>query len=472
MGLRDRLHVVIAGGGVAALETLLVLRALAGHLVDVTLLSPTAEFVCRPVTVAEAFDRAEARAYNLAEILADLGGGELIHDTLAEVEARSGIAVTAAGRRISFDVLVIATGAVPRAPFSGAFTFRGRDDVPALRGLLDDLTAGRAKSVALALPSARMWPLPLYELALMIAAHLNEHGRSDVQVTLVTPEEEPLELFGPAAADAMRPLLASRGIAVRSSSLPAVVRGRKLLLAGGAEMFVDRVITLPVLEGPSLTGLPHDPHGFIPVDKFGRVSGVEHVYAAGDVTTFPLKQGGLAAQQADALAETIAAEAGAVITPTPFRPVLRGLLLTGGAPLYLRSEPQRLRHEATVAIEAPSAHRPSRDASAAAGQALWWPPAKIAGRYLAPYLATARPSPLSSGVLADRIPVPGPAGSDEEQQDALALALLLADCDARWGDYASALTALDAAEALQGALPPEYETKRRDWRAEERHAVH
>ena len=472
MSLRDRMHVVIAGGGVASLETLLALRALAGGLVRVTLLSPTAEFVYRPVTVGEAFDRAEARVYDLAEILADQGGGELVRDTLAAVEVGTRIAVTGSGRRIPFDALVVATGAVPRAPFPGAFTFGGRDDVPALRGLLHDLTTGRAQSVALALPSAGMWPLPLYELALMTAAHLNDHGRSDVPVTLVTPEEEPLELFGPAAADAMRPLLAARGIAVRSSSLPAVVRGRKLLLAGGAEVFVDRVITLPVLEGPRLPGLPHDPQGFIPVDKFGRVSGVEHVYAAGDVTTFPLKQGGLAAQQADALAETIAAEAGAVITPTPFRPVLRGLLLTGGAPLYLRSEPQRLHHEATVAIEATSVHRPSRDASAAAGQALWWPPAKIAGRYMAPYLATARPSLLTAGVLADRVPVPGPPGSDEEQQDALALALLLADCDARWGDYASALNALDAAEALQGALPPEYEAKRRDWRAEERHAVH
>jgi len=152
--------------------------------------------------------------------------------------------------------------------------------------------------------------------------------------------------------------------------------------------------------------------------------------------------------------------------------VLRGLLLTGGAPLYLRAEPQRLQHEATVAIEAPPAHRPTRDASAAAGQALWWPPAKIAGRYLAPYLATARPSLLAPSMLNDRVAVPGPPVSDEEHHDALALALLLADCDARWGDYASALNALDAAEALQGALPPEYEAKRREWHAHERLAVH
>jgi sulfide:quinone oxidoreductase len=464
----DRLHVVIAGGGVAALETLLALRALAGHVVDITLLSPTTEFVYRPVTVAEAFDRAQAPVYDLGQIVADQGTRELVHDTLADVEARSQIVVTGTGRRIPFDALVVATGAVPQSPFPGAFVFRGRDDVPVLRGLLHDLTTGRARSVALALPSERVWPLPLYELALMTAAYLNAHGADDVKVTLVTPEEEPLALFGPVVSDAVGSLLAARGITLRSSSLPAVARGRALLLAGGAEIFADRVITLPRLEGPRLPGLPHDQHGFIPVDRFGRVSDSERVYAAGDITAFPLKQGGLAAQQADAVAGAVAALAGAAITPEPFHPVLRGLLLTGGAPLYLRAEPQRLARDATVAIEAPADRRSVRDASAAAGQALWWPPAKIAGRYLAPYLATARPSLLNSAVLSDRVAVPGPPVSEEEHEDAVALALLLADCDARWGDYASALNALDAAEALQGALPPEYEAKRREWHAEDR----
>jgi sulfide:quinone oxidoreductase len=471
VSLRNRMRVVIAGGGVAALETLLALRALAGDLVDITMVSMTTEFVYRPVTVAEAFDRGEARVYDLRAILAENGGGELVPGELVQVVPDRRIAVTHERRKIAFDALVVATGALPRAWLPGALTFRGRSDVAALRTLLDELVTGRAQSVALALPSERMWPLPLYELALMTAAHVHEHGAGNVGVTLVTPEDEPLELFGPAAAAAMHPLLAGRGVMLRSSSLPAIVRGRALVLAGGAEMFVDRVITLPRLEGPRLRGLPCDAHGFIPVDALGRVSGVNNVYAAGDITSFPLKQGGLAAQQADSVASAIAAEAGALTTPTPFQPVLRGLLLTGGAPLYLRAEPQRLRRDATVAIEARPLRRPARDASAAAGQALWWPPAKIAARYLAPYLATARPALLDVGVLADRVPAPGPPVSDSEQEDALALALLLADCDARWGDYASALDALDAAEALAGALPPEYAAKRREWHAKGRLAV-
>ncbi len=467
-GEDDRLRVVIAGGGVAALETFLALRALAGARVELTVISADREFLYRPVTVAEAFDRGEARVYELAEIVGQQGGGTMIWDSLAEVDPDAKVAVTGSGERMPFDALVVATGAVATEPLPGALTFRGRVDVPALRDLLAELVDGRARSVALALPSERMWPLPLYELALMTASHLREHDASAVKVWLVTPEEEPLELFGPAAASAISPMLEARGIILRTSSRPALVRNRALVLAGGAELFVDRVITLPVLEGPRLHGLPHDRHGFIPVDAHGRVAGLEDIYAAGDITAFPLKQGGLAAQQADAIAEVIAAQAGAEMVPKPFAPVLRGLLMTGGAPLYLRCEPQRLPREATVAIDATRSRPGKRGGSAAAGQALWWPPAKIAGRYLAPYLATARPAMLAAQPLADRVPILGPDISESEYQDALELALLLADCDARWGDYRSALSALDAAEALEGALPSDYEAKRREWRAADR----
>ena len=58
---------------------------------------------------------------------------------------------------------------------------------------------------------------------------------------------------------------------------------------------------------------------------------MDGVFAAGDATTFPIKQGGLAAQQADAVAEMVACAAGADIRPQPFRPILRGTLLTGAA---------------------------------------------------------------------------------------------------------------------------------------------
>jgi sulfide:quinone oxidoreductase len=461
------MRVVIAGGGVAAVESLLALRELAGQRVEIILVSPEREFLYRPVTVAEAFDRGAARAYALDEIVAYEDCGGLVRDRLESVEADEHVAVTTSGVRIPFGALVVAAGAIATEPLPGALTFRGRDDVAALRGVLDDLVAGSARSVAFTLASEVMWPLPIYELALMTATHLHGTG-SGAEVWVVTPEEEPLELFGPAGSRAIQSMLDARGVKLRTSSLPALVRDRALVLAGGGEVHVDRVVTLPRSEGPRLPGLPHDQHGFIPTDSHGRVSGLDDVYAAGDVTTFPLKQGGLAAQQADAVAETIAARLGVPVIAEPFTPLLRGVLLTGGAPLYLRAQPQRLPREATVAIEAARRRRPDSEASSAADEPLWWPPAKIAGRYLGPFLATARPQPLGSDLLTDRVVVPGPPLAEVDYDDALELSLMLANCDARWGDYESALSALDAAEALAGALPPEYETRRREWQGAQR----
>jgi len=455
-------HVVIAGGGVAGMEAMLALNELAGHRVQVTLVSRRRQFLYRPVTVAEAFDHGQARAYAMGEMVHDAGGG-LLWDKVERVEPESHKLLTAAGEWIGYDSLIVATGALTRNPLPGALCFRGRPDVGALRKLLDLLAAGTAHSVAFTLPSERMWALPIYELALLTAGYLRERG-SDAAVWLVTPEEAPLELFGPAAARALEPMLAARGVQLRTSTRAALVRDRALVMMGGGELYVDSVVTLPQLEGPSMPGLPCDRHGFIPVDGHGRVRGLQDVFAVGDVTSFPLKQGGLAAQQADAAAETIAASLDIPIVPRAFTPVLRGLLITGGAPLYLRAEPQRLPRESSVAIEAHRAPRlRAREASAAAGQPLWWPPAKVAGRYLGPFLATARPQPLSSDLLEDRVAVSDAPIPESEFQDALELALLLADCDARWGDYAAALSALDAAEALQGSLPPEYEAKRRQW---------
>lgn len=461
----NRVGVVIAGGGVAAIETLLALRSLCGERVELTLISSERNLLYRPVTVAEAFDRAQARTYDLDD-LAREQAARTVWDSVVEVDAEHRSVATSGGERIPYDALVIATGATAHDPLAGALTFRGRADVPALRELLGELSDGRARSVALVLPSERMWSLPIYELALMTAAHVRDECRREVNVTIITPEAEPLELFGPTATAAISELLAAHRVTVRGSSLARLIKGRILFLAGGGEVHADRFIALPVLEGHTIRGLPHDAHGFIPVDAHGQVSGIDHVYAAGDITSFPLKQGGLAAQQADAVAEHIAAGLGVPITPTPFTPVLRGLLMTGGAPLYLRAQPHRLRRESTVAIEAKRSRSsvPS-NTSLAGGQPLWWPPSKIAGRYLASHLATARPDLLTAELLTDRPAVPGPPVSDSEVQEALDLALLLADCDARWGDYASALNALAAAEALYGALPLEYEERRREWRA-------
>ncbi len=448
---RERVRIVIAGGGVAGLETLLALRAHAGPLPHVTLVTPAVQAVDRPHTVAEPFDRGVAPTRDVAAIAAD-HGAELRLDRVATVDPHRRVVGLGGGDELPYDALVVATGAAAVAALDGAVAFRGPDDVDAMRAVRDALLAREIGAVAFALPAASTWPVPLYELALMTGADLVAAG-VDAAVAIATPEPAPLSLFGPSAADALAPRLAERRVTVRTGARPVAVEPGVLRLADGGRVPADRVVAMPAITGRPPAGLPADPGGFVPVDAHGRVHGLDGVYAAGDVTAFPLKQGGLAAQQADAVAEAVAARIGVAIEPRPFRPVVRGMLLIGGTPLYLRAE---LGTRTGTAEAIPST-------SVASAQALWWPPAKVAARYLGPYLATARPRMLEPQPLIDRAAPERPA-DDRDREAALALALALADGDARSGDHAAALRALDAAEALAGTLPPEYAAKRERWR--------
>jgi sulfide:quinone oxidoreductase len=367
MDRSDAAHVLIAGGGVAALEAALALRTLAEDRVSVALVAPEPHFWYRPFAVAEPFELGKVQHFELSTLAAEAGAtfapGELV-----SVDAARRIAYTSPGGTVPYSMLLIACGAAPKPAVEGALTFRGPADTAKIEQLLAEIERGEVRRVAFAVPAGAVWSLPAYELALMTAAWLDDRGIAGVELALVTPEDSPLHLFGPEASDAVGALLEERGIAVHTRSQPAEAREGELLLVMGGMLAADRVVALPRLQGPRIGGVPQTLEGFIPVDDRAQVLGMPDVYAAGDITTFPVKQGGLAAQQAEVAAEAIAARAGVDLTPRPFRPVLRGLLLTGKDPRYLRTDLVDEQSEASL-------------------EYLWWPPAKIVGRYLAPFLA-------------------------------------------------------------------------------------
>ena len=375
--------VTIVGGGVAALEALLALRSLASGLMTLEMVSATPQFTYRPLAVAEPFGLGTARQFDLGQIAREQSA--TLHVAGVEaVEPEEHRLVTWDGRRFDYDLLLVAVGARATTAIPGSVSITGPAYTSRFRTVLRQLDERRITRVSFAVPAGSSWPLPLYELALLTAAHVAERGLHKARLQLVTHESEPLELFGPAASAAVRELLEDRGIELLTDRVPVEARKGQLLTAPGAPLPADQVVSLPGVVGPDIRGLPQDRDGFVPVDLHGRVKGLEDVYAAGDATTCPLKQGGVAAQQADAAAEAIAARLGADVDPSPFRPVLRGLLLTGGVPRYLRAE---------VAGGSGDDWEVSKDA-------LWWPPSKVAGRYIAPYLAghTQEIDPLPAGI--------------------------------------------------------------------------
>jgi sulfide:quinone oxidoreductase len=371
-----RPRVVIAGGGVAGLETLLALHALAEDRVDITLVEPELKFINRSMAVMQPFAGHRVRGVKMEDIAAEVGA-RWLRRTLDRVSHEERVAITKDGVELPYEMLVLAIGARrPERtwPPDGQLTFYDGRNGPDYRLLLHQVRDGRVGSIAFVRPAGVSWPLPLYDLALLTAADRAAHGRSaQVELTLVTPEPEPLAIFGRKASAGIRRLLEEAGVMLHTSSFGvAARRGWLDVSPGHRRIRADRIVTEPHLVGPRLRGVPCGPDGFIHTDRHGRLPGMDGVFGAGDATAFPIKQGGLAAQQADAVAEVIACTAGADIRPQPFRPVLRGTLLTGAAARYLRAD----------------ISGGAGDDSMISTEALWWPPNKLCGRYLAPYLSS------------------------------------------------------------------------------------
>ena len=451
MALTPGFRVLIAGGGVAALEALLALRELAGARVAPVLVAPDSEFRHRPLSVTEPFGLATARHLDLAEVALE-HDATFMHDALAEVDPDGRRVHTRAGRELEYDALLIAVGARGKPALPGALTFRDADDRGAFREVLEELRGGAVHQLAFAVPAGGAWPLGIYELALLTARQVHDDHLSGVELTLVTPEARPLEIFGERASESVAELLADAGIALRTNCRPRRFEDGHLSVEHGEPVECERVISLPVPEVAAIPGLPQQRGGFIAVDRHGGVLGIERVFAAGDATWFPVKQGGLAAQLADCAASAIAALAGAPVEPQVFRPVLRGALLTEWGPRYLRS------------------HLDDDSPEAAAKSVLWWPPAKVAGKFLAPYLAAKAGYKVPKRTLEDLAAPVNDRATDIQSghEDVVAMALSSARASAEARDFRGALRWLEVAEDLDLYLPSEYELQRIAWRELER----
>jgi sulfide:quinone oxidoreductase len=378
---------LILGGGIAGLEALLALRDLAADRTELTLVAADPEFTYKPLIVEEPFTYQPAERHELEPAVRELGA-RFVRGVAGRVhpESNSVVLTESEGsdlgttRELGYDLLVVCVGGRSRAAYRDAVTFRFRSVGDPLE--VDDLIARAeahdSQTLAFVVPPGVAWALPIYELALLTRRRAEDTGHRDLRLIVLSPEESPLILFGRPASDAVAELLRARGVEFRGdASVHESAEGRLLASPGDDPVDAGAVAALPVIDGPRLPGLPCDERGFIPIDEHARVRGFDDVYAAGDGTTFPIKQGGLGTQQADAAAEHIAARLGAPIDPKPFHPVLRGQLITGVESLSMR-------HDLTG----------GHGEGVASADYLWWPPHKVGGRYLAPWLAHEEPHGL------------------------------------------------------------------------------
>ena len=367
-------RVVIAGGGFAAGELMLALRALAGERVEIEVVAPAAELPFRPAATRTPFGKAPVDVYDLAAIAAD-AGARLRRDTVEAVASRAHRVRLASGASTRYDAFVLAVGARSRVGVPGAITFRDQRDSHLVSRLIDGLGEAGAGRVVFAAPSGVSWTLPLYELALLTAAEMKRRDLA-TETVMFTPESMPLQVFGSRVSAHVASLLAAHAVRWSRGTAESAARGR-VMLGNGEALAAHGVVAVPRLVGRRMSGVPADWNGFVRTDAYGHVDELVDVFAAGDVTRFPVKQGGLATQQADVVAAVLAARAGAEVVPPPVRHVLRARLLGADGPCFLRAD-----------LDSEGHPLPPRDAPAVSDEADWWPAAKLFGRYLTPWMAT------------------------------------------------------------------------------------
>lgn len=442
----DPHRVVIAGAGVGGLEALLALREFAGDRVAVELLAPGDSYVQRAQLVTVPFGGPEPMRIDLAELTAELGAHQH-HDTLAAVDASARTVTTAGGDALEYDSLLIGVGAIAEEAIPGAVTFPALDRAGGLEDILERLGHRDTRRLAFVVAPATEWSLPIYELALLTASECHARRLNGVELTVVTHEAEPLRAAGAAAGSLIEARLAEAGVELVTGARARCFThdASALELERAEPIAADAVIALARLRGPAIAGLPQTRTGFLPIDVQMHVGGLDSVWAVGDATSQPVKQGGLAAQQAEIAARGIAIRAGVRVPLRGFDPVLRAAIVTGGPVEYVR-------HRMTTGAETESGD----------GRALWWPPAKVAGERLAARLSQppSRPEELLVDV-PDSVEDAVPARSPRPPSDLL---LAAADADAEAGDYRGALSWLALVEQLDFIVPADHLARRAEWR--------
>lgn len=384
------LRVVIVGGGIAGAEAMLALRALAGDRVSLTLVAPNDELVLPALLVAEPFALGHAGRYSLAELLAE-ADAERVAGSLAAVEPSTRQIRLDDGTSLGYDALILTVGARAVARVEHASTWDPHDSVEMFGGLLRDLEHGYTKRVAFVIPTGAVWPLPAYELAMMTSRQVWSMGIDDAQITLITPEAIPLAMFGSTASVALREELQAAGVRLETATVARVAPGHPVTIVlqpTTHQLEVDRVIALPGLSGPDIPGTARAHDGFIAVTPRYRMRDSENVWAAGDAIAYPVKFGGLAAQQADIIAADIASQTGVQAPPAPGSLRLSGVLMTGATPRPVGR---------------------ARPAAPVEPTPLWQPSTKMFGTYLTPYVGRVDPAHRAEaapdGLLIDQ-PLP------------------------------------------------------------------
>lgn len=345
--------IVILGSGFAAVAAI---RELRKQKVDaeITVVSPDNELVYLPsliwlpsglrsgqdlrVPLADYFQRLNIRWHQGRVVKVEDGGRKVITDK----------------GELSNDYLVIATGGRYLRKLPGIeHTFIPCEGIEPCEAISTRLKNMQGGTIAIGFASNPKEPGavrggPMFEFLFGIDTLLRQQGRRDkFKLVFFNPQLKPGNRLGEGAVDKLLAHMQKQGIKTQLGHKPVRFEENKVVTEG-AEFAADLILFMSGLTGPAWLDdceLPRSEGGFIAADQFCRAQGMQGVYVAGDIGSYPgpewmAKQAHQADLQAAAIAKNIAAEINGSNTLSPFTTELACIIdsLDSGMLVYRRGK--------------------------------------------------------------------------------------------------------------------------------------
>jgi sulfide:quinone oxidoreductase len=317
--MTDRKQVIVLGGGTGGTITANRLRRMLPHSVDITVVDGNDDHVYQPgllfvpFGLTDAGDLVRARGRQLHD------GIDYVQATVERVDIVGNQVSLVGGRTLSYDVLVVATGAIlmPEeteglaGPGWGekVFTFYSLDGARGLKPALANFTDGRIVVNVVDMPIK--CPVAPLEFCFLADWFFREKGvRDQVALTYVTPLDG--AFTKPVASRRLGELLAQKNIEVvtefNTGSVDAAAG--KLVSYDGREVPFDLGVVVPLHGGADFIGRSPglgDELNFIPTDAHTLQSKASsNVFAIGDAAGLPVsKAGSVTHFEGEVLAENI-----------------------------------------------------------------------------------------------------------------------------------------------------------------------
>lgn len=359
-----RPKILVLGGGFAGLESAFYLRMRLRDQAHITLVSDRDRFLFKPNTIYIPFGLDPEKLTFPLDRPARRKHISLRHTRAQEIDPDNKI-VHADGHKLSYDFLVIATGAgmrpeeVPGLDTHARTVWTPKEMLrlrTAFYELVEAARSNQHKRVLFLIPPNNKCSGPLYEIVMMLDTWLRRRQvRRLVDITWSTFEKGYIQAFGPRLHEFVGKEFARRGITGFTQYVVERVEPDHVVYRDGQELPYDLLVSFPpYVASTPFPGLPSDERGFLKANLSTRqLEGHPEIYAAGDAADFPVKQAFLAFLQADAAAEHLAAQVLGTEPEIGFEPVSMCVMEQFDKATFAQV-PLRLTGRADMPVEVPA----------------------------------------------------------------------------------------------------------------------